>query len=95
MLYWQTNSTRKGADKATRGNLLYNREDMMDRQQNVNGLNTLTGVALSNAGAGVLLVAEPLTEDQHDELDDDVEALIIQMDGTAVEHLFLQAQRQV
>ena len=63
-----------------------------------NELNTLAG-----GGSGVIdseerLVAEPPAANAQAELeeeDDGVEALIIRMDRTTAEHLFLHAQRHI
>lgn len=61
---------------------------------NAENLNALADIAPSETLAGT----EPDAASQsaeHDAPDDDVEALIISMDRTAAEHLFLQAQRHI
>ncbi len=63
-----------------------------------NGLNTLTGAASGTAQLEEALLAEPPAADAAadlEELDDDVEALIVCMDRTTAEHLFLHAQRPI
>ena len=70
----------------------------MNLKHTANGLNILAGTADAEAGAGGLLVAESETEQQSaepEEVDDDVEALIVSMDSTTAEHLFLHAQRRI
>lgn len=70
----------------------------MNLKYSANGMNTLTDLAPLSSGAGGLLVAGVGADEQladQEELDDDVEALIVSMDGTTAEHLFLSAQRRV
>jgi len=68
----------------------------MRHTNNTNGLNTLADTLTLGEGAGNLLDAEPYADEQSaelDEPDDGVEALIVHMDRTTAEHLFLRAQR--
>jgi hypothetical protein len=70
----------------------------MNLKHHANRANTLADLPSLNGGAGGLLVAKPGTGDllaDQEELDDDVEALVIHMDGTTAEHLFLRAQRHI
>lgn len=63
-----------------------------------NELNTLAGEVSGAAGPEERLVAEPPAANVQAELeeeDDGVEALIIRMDRTTAEHLFLHAQRHL
>ena len=69
----------------------------MDWQDSTNGLKPGQGTVVGRTNSGNLLMAEAPAEDQLvelDELDDGVEALIIHMDRTTAEHLFLRAQRR-
>lgn len=70
----------------------------MNLKYSANGMNTLIDVSALSGGAGGLLIAGPGADEQladQEEPDDDVEALIVSMDGTTAEHLFLSAQRRV
>ncbi len=70
----------------------------MDLKHHANKMNTLADLPSLNGGTGGLLVAEPGTDDKladQENLGDEVEALIIHMDGTTAEHLFLRARRGV
>ncbi len=61
-------------------------------------LTTLADMTSANTGVAMPLDAEEYAEDQSaelDEADDGVEALIIHMDRTTAEHLFLRAQRRL
>lgn len=61
-----------------------------------NETNRLADSAASSVGTEGLSLAESSASDElaeMEELDDDVEALIVRMDRTTAEHLFLHAQR--
>jgi hypothetical protein len=61
-----------------------------------NEINRLTDAADGSVGTEGLSLAESSASDELaelEELDDDVEALIVRMDRTTAEHLFLHAQR--
>ena len=63
-----------------------------------NETNTLAGTASSNTSPTGLSLAAATAPDaavELEDLDDGVEAQIVCMDPTTVEHLFLQARRQV
>ncbi len=63
-------------------------------------INADTWNALADAAPAEAFVSAAETDTtgqsaEHDEADDGVEALIIPMDRTTAEHLFLQAQRDI
>lgn len=63
-----------------------------------NETNRLADAAASSVGTEGLSLAESSASDElaeMEELDDDVEALIVRMDRTTAEHLFLHAQRLI
>ena len=63
-----------------------------------NEVNRLADAADGNVGTEGLSLAESSASDElaeMEELDDDVEALIVRMDRTTAEHLFLHAQRRI
>jgi hypothetical protein len=69
----------------------------MDWQDSTNGFKSAPGKEIGRHLRGTTSLAEPPESDQPlepDELDDGVEALIIHMDRTTAEHLFLRAQRR-
>ncbi len=66
----------------------------MTQTHNAQGLNTLTEAAPSEDALKAKPDANGLPE-KPDEPDDSVEALIIPMDRTTAEHLFLQAQQHL
>jgi hypothetical protein len=68
---------------------LINTEEL-NAQAEIAAAEKLLGIAPSNAGADANSQSAAL-----DESDDGVEALIVSMDTTTLEHVFLQAQRQI
>lgn len=66
--------------------------------RSANEINTLTGAASGNAESDGFSLAESSAADEPAEMeeeDDGVEALIVCMDRTRAEHLFLHAQRHI
>ena len=66
--------------------------------RSANEMNILADAASGNAvSEGVSLAESSATDElaEIEELDDGVEALIVRMDRTTAEHLFLHAQRHI
>ena len=66
--------------------------------RSANEMNLLAEAASGNTGSEEFSLAEPSATDElaeMEELDDGVEALIVRMDRTTAEHLFLHAQRHI
>jgi hypothetical protein len=66
--------------------------------RSANETNMLADTAAGNVGTEGVSLAESSVSDElaeMEELDDDVEALIVRMDRTTAEHLFLHAQRHI
>lgn len=69
----------------------------MEWQDSTNGLQSAHNTGGSNYNTSNTALAEPLADVESaelNELDDGVEALIIHMDRTTAEHLFLRALRR-
>jgi hypothetical protein len=69
----------------------------MEWQDSTNGLNPTHKTGGNGSSSGNTALAEPPADAESaelNELDDGVEALIIHMDRTTAEHLFLRAQRR-
>jgi len=62
---------------------------------NADALNTLAEVVHLEALVSDTQTGTTGPSAEHDDVDDGVEALIIPMDRTTAEHLFLQAQRDI
>ena len=70
----------------------------MIASRSANEINMLADAAAGNVGTeGVSLVESSVSDElaEMEDVDDDVEALIVRMDRTTAEHLFLHAQRHI